>query len=573
MNTSLGCALFVDHENIFFGLLNEFGDIAHVPAPEAMAKAFRDAAQEYGVVKHAEAIADWEQSSLRGHVKAYIMNGFSIDYNITGKNNADLKISNEIRNVLQNDQGQIGTYIIVTGDGGYQPIVDTLLKVGKQVVIWGVRNCTSGLLQTIASRFETVEKILGMASAEPAELLQEQRRRPTRPVPIDLYSVTPVESLIVSLDELLVNRPGNPASRAELLRVLAEQRVCGETTQEQEFWLNEAVDAGVLKTHSPDHVNPTGFVLNREHPLAQKALGIKTKLFKMLKDTLANNFCPDFKRARDTLVNMIPGLGKSEAHTWLNWYIQHQVIVTEKRPHQQKAGAYFTVLRLNPEHPLVQTSVQETPTTNRLPLLLMFVDDFITEKNVPWVAASTLLKILKGHYLNQDFHGEDAWLEAKDLLNEALKSGVLEKRNERDPMTGFETSQLYLNHEHELVKEVLGTRNVLIQRLHETLSDRRAIARSTFASLVTPDLPQLGSTERVDEWISMLVKQGIFLEREMDVGTATPLQTLQLNYGKPSIVHKIKALTDPGDLPESGLIPETDVVERNELHEAEHNDE
>lgn len=556
------CALFVDHENIFFGLLNEFGDIDLVPTPDEMAKKFKESAARYGTVCHSEAIADWEQSSLRGHVKAYIMSGFDIDYNITGKNNADLKISNEIRNLLEKDSdGSIHTFILATGDGGYQPIIETLLQKGKKVIIWGVKNCTSSLLQAYANEYETVERLFDLKVPEGDEPRSYSPSSSTyhsgmggggsssytyRPTSPDAFNITTLEALVISFDELLGMLHVTEVDYSQLMDHLSASRICGSTVQEREFWFTRAVEDRII-VQSGTEVDEQGrpkVTLNTENLMVAKILNIKTKLFKMLKDTLHHDFCPDFKRARDTLVNMIPGLHKSEAHTWLNWFIQKNLIVTERRPHQQKPGAFFTVLRLNPEHPYVSAALEEAPVEAKILLLIVLLDDFLTEKTVPWIAASTLLKILKANYLRDGFQGEDAWLEAKNLLNEALKLELILKRNERDPMTGFETSQIFLNQENEKVIVTLETKLTIIKTLHEALRDRPLIAKSTFTRQLSEVLEREEDRNIIDLWIATLEEQGLVLEKPLpgQEEVPEPLMSLTLNYASAVVIKKVKQI-------------------------------
>ena len=264
-------ALFVDHENVYIAL----SDMVKTLPPEAqaverrkvetaaIAHALRVAAEQIGWVKVAMAIADWERLPP-GQVKEYLKLRYQIDYNLPGRNNADLKLSDAMRNVLElEENNDVDTYILVTGDGGYLAVLDTLLRRQKQVYVWGVRGATNAVLHQNATNTAWVDEILGVSFTRPPtrhidndglvdqtvsnghELVSDSNR--TSVGPTIGNDVSRLEALAIHLHRHLRQRSWSYITFVRFLSFLNEVGVFGPSREEQLAWLSHAKETGVIR--------------------------------------------------------------------------------------------------------------------------------------------------------------------------------------------------------------------------------------------------------------------------------------------------------------------------------------
>lgn len=153
-------AMFIDWENIKYGLLNRENRLPN-------AQALKEAAGRFGRVVTAKAYANWQEGhNLRdpndlysvGVEPIYVPTIFigtgdpATDGHLRRKNSVDIKLAvDAVELALMNPA--IETFVFATGDGDFIHLVNTLRTRGKRVVIIGLSWSTSWQLTSNADQF------------------------------------------------------------------------------------------------------------------------------------------------------------------------------------------------------------------------------------------------------------------------------------------------------------------------------------------------------------------------------------------------------------------------------------
>ncbi len=160
-------AVFIDWENIYISTVTEYGAKPNVSA-------ILEKSREYGRVVSATAYADWTDGDFRQAPPTLYSNGISPRY-ISARyfpggrsqkrrtNSIDVMLAVECSDFLHYHP-QVDTYVLVTGDGDFIPLVSLLRSRGKNVVVIGVSEATSYHL------IESADEFISYAS-----LLEEER--------------------------------------------------------------------------------------------------------------------------------------------------------------------------------------------------------------------------------------------------------------------------------------------------------------------------------------------------------------------------------------------------------------
>ena len=145
--------MFVDHENLFAGLSDEYGrrgagfDDLLLQKLDWVIKKMLAQAERYGELKSRVAVAVWDTSSWMAHMRPYSENGFHTPLpekvKSPGDQVSDFKLQETIWLSLAGaDTADVGTIVLVSGDHHYLTVARQLRHLGKRVVLWGVRNHT-----------------------------------------------------------------------------------------------------------------------------------------------------------------------------------------------------------------------------------------------------------------------------------------------------------------------------------------------------------------------------------------------------------------------------------------------
>ncbi|AHY45291.1 NYN domain [Rubrobacter radiotolerans] len=149
-------AIFMDWENIYISTVQEYKTKPNVSA-------ILEKAREFGRIVSASAYADWTDGEFRSAPPTLYSNGIAPRY-ISARyfpggrsqkrrtNSIDVMLAVECSDFLHNHP-QVDTYVLVTGDGDFIPLVSLLRSRGKKVVVIGVSEATSYHLIESADHF------------------------------------------------------------------------------------------------------------------------------------------------------------------------------------------------------------------------------------------------------------------------------------------------------------------------------------------------------------------------------------------------------------------------------------
>ncbi len=167
-------ALYIDWENIKYSLLNKENRL-----PNAMA--IKEAAAKYGRVVAAKAYANWQEGQhLRDPNDLYsagiepiyvptVILGFgdSPDGAPRRKNSIDVKLAVDCVDASLSNPS-ISTFVLVTGDGDFVHLINTLRLRGKRVVVVGTSWSTSWQLTSSADHFLAYDVTVDPVSSSPS---------------------------------------------------------------------------------------------------------------------------------------------------------------------------------------------------------------------------------------------------------------------------------------------------------------------------------------------------------------------------------------------------------------------
>ncbi len=187
-------AVFIDWENIYISTVTEYGAKPNVSA-------ILEKAREYGRIVAALAYADWTDGDFRDAPPTLYSNGISPRY-ISARyfpggrsqkrrtNSIDVMLAVECSDFLHTHP-QVDTYILVTGDGDFIPLVSLLRSRGKKVVVIGVSEATSYHL------IESADDFISYAS-----LLEEERAARAREKEPKRKAADPYKELVRAVEAL-----------------------------------------------------------------------------------------------------------------------------------------------------------------------------------------------------------------------------------------------------------------------------------------------------------------------------------------------------------------------------------
>jgi uncharacterized LabA/DUF88 family protein len=187
-------AVFIDWENIYISTVSEYNAKPNVSA-------ILEKAREYGRIVSATAYADWTDGDFRDAPPTLYSNGISPRY-ISARyfpggrsqkrrtNSIDVMLAVECSDFLHNHP-QVDTYVLVTGDGDFIPLVSLLRSRGKRVVVIGVSEATSYHL------IESADDFVSYAS-----LLEEERAARARDKGPKKKAADPFKELVRAVEAL-----------------------------------------------------------------------------------------------------------------------------------------------------------------------------------------------------------------------------------------------------------------------------------------------------------------------------------------------------------------------------------
>jgi hypothetical protein len=528
----------VDHENVFLGLKELFGlkspdrndpvaKAAYQAQNQALAAALatglRREAEKLGPVRAAFAVANFQQFDFFHHPGIYAQCGFDPRYNVTGRNSADTFITNLVNDVMADVRfADLDTFILVSGDGGYFYLAKMLVDQQKQVRLWGVTGHTSRLMQglgTTAMSVEFVDQLLDFTAFRVSAAASPARPAPAAVHPAAAAGPVPpratpglseLQILLATFDEHLC------ASRLEFLSprlfldFLERYQLGGGDELARARCLQDALQAGALKQERVWLGDREGLRVqpNWSQEIALRYRQVRDALFAAgLSKSLhpSDAFRPKRSFVVSTLVRNAPGVEPDAAHRWLDWFVQRGVLHSsyERLPRDLQAA---NILKLNPEHPMVQTllatAVWERVST---PLLVMAVDSLLRVPKRPWVALSLLLRKI-GEALPVSREGLRA------AVGRGLQQGLLVKKEYPNPRRPEPTSGVHLGAAPEIGQILDTARQFVNQAIELSRTSGQVPISFLIQNCAAAGLCE-GDFERVKDWITILEKTGLLLLR------------------------------------------------------------
>jgi uncharacterized protein (TIGR00288 family) len=182
-------ALFLDFENLAIGAREDLGGMKFDLRP------ITDALAERGRVVVRRAYGDWNLfEEFRGMLSEHHVEMIEIPQRLHGprKNAADIKMAVDALE-LSFERDYITTFVIVTGDSDFTPLVHKLRELNKRVVGIGLRDSTSKLLPSACDEFLFYESLDGVEVPQ-----KRQRKKAEAP-----EAAAPVTQDHSSLDQLV----------------------------------------------------------------------------------------------------------------------------------------------------------------------------------------------------------------------------------------------------------------------------------------------------------------------------------------------------------------------------------
>ncbi|WP_430296497.1 NYN domain-containing protein [Sinomonas sp. B1-1] len=166
-------AVFIDLENLFGGYAK---DVGSVPLAAIMEQLTAVISPPGGVSRTTavRAYANWAQPAMRAYEDDLLAHGIEavqvFSFTKSVKNAADIQMCVDVLAEAQ-DRPWTGTFVIVSGDGGFVPLVRRLRQLDKRVVVASTNHAAAG----------TVNHLLASAADEYHVLEVAPPASPTRP--------------------------------------------------------------------------------------------------------------------------------------------------------------------------------------------------------------------------------------------------------------------------------------------------------------------------------------------------------------------------------------------------------
>jgi hypothetical protein len=605
-----GVALFVDHENVFIGLKELLG-LRNPDRTDAAAKAayqsqnqslaatlaagLRREAEKLGPIRVAYAVANFQQFDFFHHPSIYAQCGFEPRYNVAGRNSADTYITNLVHEVVADARySDIDQFVLVSGDGGYFYAVKMLLDQQRVVRLWGVSGHTSQLMQSLAGlapNVEFVDRLVDFTAMKLAAAVNYRVSRnagnsappaagpapaPGPPAHRPAQSLSDLQVLTATFDEFLASSRLDFLSPRLFVEFLEKHRLGGGDESGRQRYLQEALQIGVVKEEKVWLGDREGLRIlpNTASDVVGRYRQVRDALFSPV---MAKPLHPtdSFRPKRSFIVSSVlkvgVGLEADEVHRWLDWFV-HRGALTSTYERLPKDLQPANILKMNPEHPLVQAMLARAMWDRiAMPLLVLSVDCLLRTPPRPWVALSLLLRHI-GDVLPVSRE------ELRVAVGQALQAGLLVKKEYPNPRRPEPTSGVHLG-EAPQVQETLGIARDFLCRSVELAKPTGQVPISFLIQQCAAAGLCGADYEAVKDWITILEKAGLLLLRgvphpalagqTMTVVSPDGQRSRLFLGSAPCAAAIVEAPATPEEPPPDALPAETGEPQSSESHELE----
>ena len=372
-------AMFIDWENIKYGLLNRENRLPN-------AQALKEAAGRFGRVVTAKAYANWQEGhNLRdpndlysvGIEPIYVPTIFmgsgeaGTDGHLRRKNSVDIKLAVDATELALMNPA-IETFVFVTGDGDFIHLLNTLRTRGKRVVIIGTSWSTSWQLTTGADKFIAYDvevdphapaKAVQPKATSLDEVMNEladvvkyvrEKRRPNVFAQVKLLLTT----RLGSFDEQNYGfSKFKDFMREAERRGLVKTETVGLTDR---VYLPEEVVEGGLVTEAPQDEVDTSEGASEPESGDLRSLLRLVDLLEQHSPFVSFNYIVN----RALEARLVPGAAANDVSQLLDRAIREEMLLTDSRTILDRVtGEYrdINVFKLNRKHPFVARTIEIEP--------------------------------------------------------------------------------------------------------------------------------------------------------------------------------------------------------------------
>ena len=369
-----------------------------------------------------------------------------------------MKIADDIRTVLQ-EPNPPDTFIVASGDRDFTPVIDTLLRQGKEVLVWGVRGKTSRSLDKAQVEYLQEFVPLTTRTARPAEGYAPAAAPECPPAGASETIPSLWTPLVMLLDDIMTHNSWSWVSFSKLVGEAFESGKFGSTEEETRNVINQGIARGIIlreRIPNPNPNYPDQFIwacrpaddsraVQASRIVAPTCLDFMWRsivergwdyvAFSFLLKELAT--CPELVR---------PGFNTDDdwRAAWINFLVSEGMLRLERRPHPKNRRDLMKALTLPEQDVLVR--------------IIVSVDNFCANRNTTWEAASALLQYLA-------CFGVDA-VRAAITAGEKYGAFRLAKYPHPGDPDRPATTGITLNPEVPYVAHVLERRNAILRALH-----------------------------------------------------------------------------------------------------------
>lgn len=550
--------LFIDLENVAISLSTR----GYVVDPARLADSFTSAARAEGELRAAYAYADWQRlpamyanggSVVVGDAqRVFEMRGIETRYLVTvpGKNSADMRIADHVRDLLERDPPS--RFILATGDRDFSPVVTTLTSRGCDVVVWGVRGCTSPALARIAqvSYIDEFVPLAQRTEAKPTSDHPAGAEAGSSPAAPGNEASRPSAwtKAVLLLDDTMRRNGWAWLSQARLAAELARIAELVPDENDPRSAVNRALALGIIvrdRIQNPNPNFPDQFTwacrLNPDHPVVAAARLVPARCLAMLQHHLGRIPYVSFSylaqgMGRDPELSA-PWLGLDAEHgaLWINLLISEGKIVLTKRPHHRNPTDLVSALTIGPQAHIPVTPQTAAPAivangvvagtprdgdpeARRQAMegvrrrMIISIDSFTQRSQLDWAPVITLRQRLLPF-------GRD---EAEQVLRSAQEAGELLVQEYPNPHRPYPTRGASLQRAAPAVRAVIEERDRVVRVL--------AHARQEAGVVSADDLAGAGFDRgQADLWLSILQQERIVIPERFHQG-GSPRYALDLGH-------------------------------------------
>ena len=241
--------LFIDFENLIYGLVDKYGEQGAFEVFKV--HLMTEFADKYGKICCAYAYADWRIKAVNQWQVDLYSRGVELVHVLGrgGKNAVDIRMAVDLVEAVYT-QEHINTYVVVSGDRDFLPVINVLKRLGKKVIALSTSRAMSKEMKRVCDETSTYESLLHESTnspntpkKDPEELLDEVLSIASRFEGDELTGAQLKQMLIQNHNGHFIEKDYGYVSFGALLDYLAE------LSKER---LTEETDPPILHLHRPN---------------------------------------------------------------------------------------------------------------------------------------------------------------------------------------------------------------------------------------------------------------------------------------------------------------------------------